>query len=342
MDRYAIFSYGFTDLPLERDWTLCEQTVRPESSDDHRRSMLDQLFGARNTTFTFKEYNKSDADNYPCTVLAHPEGFILLRIERPKEVNVYDKHESQRGEAARIDKRWVPSFPYIYVVIDCRQGRGCQIAVSIDSNAWRSSDKVAELVQENVNRQLKSLSRGFGIRVKPELMKLDFVSHSRNLIKKKRLSVNRMTIYFTRGMINPKVEEIIKEEPFIKRLLKSMFDAQHGQLTLYDPDVQKILANKARILEHLVTLVGSDPVSEPFRLKMNYSDGSAYSCGKDVRMEFLMDDMTFAAMLGEGSLFPEHEIGAWFDGVTRDIDEQRNAEHSKQDRASADSSLLRK
>lgn len=340
MDKYAIYTYGFTDTPIEGDWTKGYEVTRPETSDEHRRAMLDHLFGRQNTLFTMKKQNKSDADDYPCTVLAHPERFVLLRIERPKTEKIFEKHESQRGEAARIDERFLPSFPYIYVIIDCREGCGCKMAISIDSSAWRSTDKVAELVQENVNHQLESLSCGFGIKVKPELMQLDFVSHSRRLIKKQRLGVNRMTIYFTRGMINPKVEEIVKDDPFIKRLFRSMYSAQHGQLTLYDPDTREILANKARTFEHLVTLVGSDPVSEPFRLKMSYSDGSTYSCGKDIRMEFRMDDVAFMAMLGQGSLFPEHEIGAWFDGVAKQIEEQRNAEQSKQTRTSASEQSL--
>ena len=340
MDKYAIYTYSFKDAPVEGDCFQGEQVVSPDTSENHRRKILDMLFGNKNNLFSMKKYNKNDADDYPCTVLGHPERFVLLRIERPKTEKIFEKHESQRGEAARIDERYVPSFPYIYVVIDCREGCGCRMAISIDSSAWRSTDKVAELVQENVNRKLESLSRGFCIKVKPELMQLDFVSHSRNLIKKKRLGVTKMTIYFTRGMINPKVEGIVKEDPFIKRLMRSMYEAQHGKLTLYNPDSSKILANNARTLEHLVTLVGSDPVSEPFRLKMSYSDGSTYSCGKDIRMEFRMDEMAFMAMLGEGSLFPEHEIGAWFDGVTRDIEEQRNAEQSKQDRTSADRQTL--
>lgn len=331
MDKYAIYTYHFNDAPIEGDCFQDGQVIRPDSSDNHRRKMLEQLFGDRNTLFSMKKQNKNVFDDYPCTVLAHPDGFVLLRIERPKTEKIFEKHEPQHGEAARIDKRFYPSFPYLYVIIDFREDGENKIAISIDSNVWRSPDIVSDLIQENVNQKLKSLSRGFSISVKPELMQLDFVSHSRNLIKKKRLGVDKMTIYFTRGMINPKVEEIVHNDPFIKRLFRNMYDAQHGQLILFGPDSNKILANKARTFEHLVTLVASDPISEPFRLKMSYSDGSTYSCGKDIRMEFQMDEVAFMALLGFGSIFPEHEIGAWFDGVKNDIKEQRNAEHSKQE-----------
>jgi len=329
MDKYAIYTYSFKDAPVEGDWTKGNEVTHPELSNDQRRATLDKLFGSRNTVYTMKKHNKNDADDYPCTVLAHPEGFILLRIERPKTVKIYEKQESQRGEAARIDERHLPSNPYVYVIIDSRERCGCTMAISIDSSVWRSSDKVADLVQENINRHLYNLSLGFVVIIEPELMQLDFVSHSRNLIKKKRLSVNKMTIYFTRGMINPKVEEIVKNDKFIKGLLQRMYKAIHGELTLYGPDGESIIDRRSRTFEHLVMLVESDPVSEPFRIKMSYSDGSTYTCGKDIRMEFRMDEITFMSMLGEGSLFPEHELGAWFDDVTKQIEEQRNAGQSR-------------
>ncbi len=340
MDRYAIYTYHFKDAPVEGDWTESTEVTRPDISDEQRRIWLDRLFGEKNNEFSMKKLNKHDADCYPCTVLAHPERIILLRLERPKVEKVWEKHESERGEAARIAERNIPSFPYIYILIDCREKCKGTIAISIDSNAWRSTDKVADLLKENIDRLLASLSRGFIIKIKPELLQLDFVSHSRRLIKKQRLSVKKMTIYFTRGMINPKVEEIINGDTFIKGLLKRMYQAQHGELTLWGPEGDRIIDGRSSVFEHLVMLVGSDPQAEPFRLSMSYSDGSTYSCGKDIRMEFQMDDMAFMSLFGEGSLFPEHEMGAWFDGVAKQIEEQRNAEQSKQKRPSTDQKSL--
>jgi hypothetical protein len=39
-------------------------------------------------------------------------------------------------------------------------------------------------------------------------------------------------------------------------------------------------------------------------------------------MEFWMSDNTFMSLLGMGTLFPQDEIGAWFDEVTRKIEKQ--------------------
>jgi hypothetical protein len=104
--------------------------------------------------------------------------------------------------------------------------------------------------------------------------------------------------------------------------MQRMYNAPHGELTLYGPEGTKIINARSKVFQHLVTLVGSDPVAQPFRLSMSYSDGSVYKCGKDVRMEFWMSDNTFMSLLGMGTLFPQDEIGAWFDEVTRKIEKQ--------------------
>jgi hypothetical protein len=321
MDKYAIFSCSFFEVPIEKDWTKTED-IQPNFSDENCRMRLDKLFGDKKSIFDVRQLNKHDADKLPCTVLAHPDCFVLLRLEHPKEEKIFDKRESKNGDIDLIEERHIPSFPYIYIIIDCRQKVGCKIAFSIDSNAWRSLDKVAAVFQESVNRQLRGLSWGFGIKISPITMQIDFVSHSRRLIKKENLRVDKMTIYFSNGTINPEIEEIVKNDSFIKGLMQRMYNAPHGELTLYGPEGSKIINAKSKVFQHLVTLVGSDPVAQPFRLSMSYSDGSVYKCGKDVRMEFWMSDNTFMSLLGMGTLFPQDEIGAWFDEVTRKIEKQ--------------------
>lgn len=333
MDNYAIYSYRFVDVPVEGDVFRPDDSDPPADNDDRRRKRLDFLFGKKNTEFAMMKYNKSDADTLPCTVLAHPDHFVLLRMENPKELKYFKKQESQHGEIARIDERRIPSNPYIYVIFDFREGCGDKVAISINSSAWRSCDKVAELIQDNVNRLLQNFSFGFAIVLQPEMMPIDFVSHSRYLVKKKKLSVTKVTFYFTRGKINSEIDEIINSDNFIKGLLQRMYNAQHGELILYGPEGQRIVHGNSKVLSHIVALAGSEPASEPFRFSMSYSDGSTYKCGKDIRMEFRMDEVAFFEMMGIGSLFPEHTIESWFNHVSNEIAERRNAGYSKFDRA---------
>ncbi len=319
MDKYAIYKYHFKDTLIEKYIFQSEESVNSNDSEEFRRQWLGKLFGDSNASFQFKRQNKNDADDFPCTVMAHHGGIILLRLEKPKKLTQYEKLPPKPGQAPIIKERTIPSNPYIYILIDCRQNSSWIIAISIDSSLWRSTDKVAELLQDNVNSKLTSLSCGFNIEIRPVVATFDFVSHSRRLIKKDKLSVTKMTFYFTRGLINPKVDEIVKRDRFVKGLISRMFNAQHAEYTMYAPESKKIINRNSKIFEHMVMLVGSDPQSEMFRLRMSYSDGRTYSCGKDIRMEFQMNEAAFMSLFGVLSLFPETEMGAWFDNVEEKI-----------------------
>lgn len=339
MDKYAFYSYSFEDVPIEGDCFEGEQVLTTDTSDMHRRSMLDHLFGHRNTSFTIKKYRKHDADDLPTTVLAHPERIVLLRVENPKEVKVWEKSSSPPGEVASIKERRLPSNPFSYVLIDCRERGQRMMAIRIDSSAWRNTDIVAQLLQDNINKKLKSLSRGFAIKIKPVLMEIDFVEHSRFLIKRKKIPVTKMTVYFTHGLISPRVEEIIKNDAYLRELTGRMFEASNGEVTYNYPNGNRILDRRGNMLEHIVTLIGSEP-NGAFRLRMTYDDGTSYTCGKDVRIEFEMDEMAFMGMLGVGNLFPEQDIGAWFDDKAQKIEEQRHAETFNKNRTSTFGRLL--
>ena len=333
MLKLVPYSFSFIEVPVQMDWTKDGSSdSQPDTSDAARLQMLDHLFGQEKTTFRILKQNKHDADTLPCTVLAHPERIVLLRLENPKQEVIYDKRQAQPGEVARIDIRDIPSFPYLYVILDLREGGSKKVAISVASDAWRNLDIVAKLIEENVNRLLSECQCGFGIELKPETLHVDFVSHSRMLIKKKKMSVQKMTIYLTHGLINPKVEEVIKEDPTIRIWLNHMYKAQHGEFTLIDPDSNELLKNNARLLEHMGLLIGSDPSGQNFRMKMTYSDGRSYTCGKDIRMEFEMNDMTFSGILGVGVLFPEDEISRWFDNITQEIIQSREESYTYEKR----------
>ena len=148
-----------------------------------------------------------------------------------------------------------------------------------------------------------------------------------------------MTVYFTHGLISPRVEEIIKNDAYLRELTGRMFEASNGEVTYNYPNGNRILDRRGNMLEHIVTLIGSEP-NGAFRLRMTYDDGTSYTCGKDVRIEFEMDEMAFMGMLGVGNLFPEQEIGAWFDDKALKIEEQRHAETFNKNRTSTFGRLL--
>lgn len=328
MEKYAIYRYKFVDTYVTGNLFEKNYLDKSDKSDEKRKIWLDRLFGPQNTTFSMKKYNKNDAADLPCTVMAHTEQIVLIRLVNPKQVTVWQEEGTVYGGATNIDKRKIPSSPYIYVVIDCREGRN-MIAVEIDKNVWRSTDDIANLLEVNINRHLEKLNRGFSILISPVLLPIDFIEHSYKLIKKNKLRVTKMTVFFTRGLIDPKVEEIIKKDAYLKDLVKRMFESRDVELTYNYPNGMRIIDRRSKMLEHFVMLIGSEQKKDAFRLRISYDDGTSYICGKDTRMEFMMDDAAFLGMLGIESLFPEQQMGFWLDNVASEIKRTENDTETK-------------
>lgn len=330
MDKYAMYTYEITspaqkDLPFEED-----ARVEENSKEEHKRQCLDKLFGENNTDFRMRKLGKSDADYFPCTVLGHYERIVLLRLVNTKYVPYYKERQTANGGAAEIDKTKILSSPYIYIVIDCREGRNA-IAISINNDAWRDVDKVGALLQENINAKLNALSWSFNVELTPQKIHRDFIDYSRELIKKRKLSVTKMTFFFSSGTINPELEAIIKKDGYIKNVLEK-YTSKHCEVSYTAPEARDLLDGRSRTLEHIVMLVCSDPLSEAFRLRISYDDGTTLVCGKALRMVYEMDDMTFESMRGFGTLFPEQEMGAWLDCVMQNIEEERHGAQTPQAR----------
>lgn len=321
MKKFVFYTYDFKPGSGQKD---CFQgNEQPELTEEQKQEWFERLFGAERTTFIVKQNNRGGADEFPCYVMSHRKGIVLLRLEHKKIVNLYVKQPAVGNNLPRIDREPRSSHPYIYVIIDLRPERKL-IAISIDTDAWSNTDTVGNLLRESINRQLEELSLGFNIELKAVKLHRDFVEYSRYLIKTKRRRVTKMTFYFSGGTINPELEEIIKKDQYLSGLNNRRFKAPHCEISYIDPDSASIVRKNSRTLEHFVTLVMSDPQSEAFRLRMTYDDGTTLFCGKDTRFEYDMNDDTFMSMMGEGTFFPEYDIFAWLDEVVTKIEEEYN------------------
>lgn len=328
MDKYAMFTYDFLPNPQTSMVFEGDEPVPDRLTDDYCREHFNMLFGDEGTTFNVRKKNSSDADNYPCTVLGHYGRIVLLRLINPKYVPLYKQLSSSTNGVPDIKKTKEATFPFINIVIDCREDRNA-IAMSINNDAWRDIDKVAAFFQESINSMLEMLSQGFKVRLIPQKIHRDFIEYSRELIKKRNLLVTKMTFFFSGGTINPELEAIIKQDGYLRTLLEK-YTARHCEVSYSNPEVRNLLDGRSRTLEHIVELVCSDPLSEAFRLRITYDDGTTLICGKASRLSYDMDYMAFESMRGFGSLFPEQEMGGWFDSVKKKMEEERDASDVRQ------------
>lgn len=314
MDRYAFYTYSFEPGIPQGDLYQEDQSSFFVLSDKKCRERFEILFGRRGVVFPIKK------KDYPCIVYAHGDGIVLLRLERPKNVPIYEKKQNG-GDVADIARKPTPSTPYNYIIIDFREGRN-MIAVSISSDAWRDPNTVANILRESINYHFDEMCQDIHIVLQPQLIHRDYVEYSRYLIKEKQRRVTKMTFYFTGGTINPEMEAIIKNDQYLSGLNNRRFKAKHVEVSYLDPDSASIVRKNSRTLEHFVTLVMSEPDKDNFRLHMTYDDGTTLNCGRESRFEYEMKDDVFMSIFGNVSMFPEQNIGAWLDQAKVKIEEE--------------------
>ena len=324
MDQYYLYHYSFSDRQnLQRSINFDKNVEESLAATKDKNLWLDRLFGGRNTFVRIQTVKKGKgADKYPCTVLNHEDRIVFLRIENEKLLSVYKKTKSNPSDIAIIDKIDVTTNPYSYVIIDCREGKD-MIAIKQSTDAFRSTDIIAKLLQESLNSMMENLPYSFELIIEPITMPKDFWDYNRHLIKKEGRNVKKMTIYFKAGSINPKVESFINNTPYIKRLLKEDWSASHGQVTLYDPVGSKVVDGRKRDIKNIIELITSNIDDTVFGISLLYNNGIEITCGKDIRLPYPMKEETFL-MLFVKDLIGETTISLWLDQASDFISKQKN------------------
>ena len=317
MDKYAIYTYEKTDAPPQEGeiWQEDEETT-PAGDNDEKTDKLEWLFGGTGTEFRVqRESRRGGADKFPCTVLAHDHHVALLRLENVKSVSVYVKSQAAVGKVARIDKQDIESNPYCYVIIDFNPERRL-IAIQVDSDSWRKTETVRGLLEGGINDFLNQKKMGFNVKILSKMQTQEFWDYSTYRIKKEHRTLSKMTIYFDKGKLDPRVEALVKQSPYLRNLMKDLWGGTHGELTIFDPVGTRVIDQRKHDIENLVAIIMSDIPNNKFGLKMTYDDGIAYTCGKAVQveipldMQYLINFQTKTLALGD-----EYQLEWWLDNV---------------------------
>lgn len=328
MKRFAIYNYGYVDDNQEGTLFASAIPSREPVPAAERQSYLSPLFGNEGDSFVLKGLKKGDPD-YPCVVLLNQDGIVMLHLEHPKVLDVWEKDTTQPGRFPKIDKKPVASNPFCYVFIDCREGHN-KIAIEINSSAWRKTDEVKTLLQANMNMLFNNQALGFNIIIKPETYSFDFLEQGRWHMNKNKRTVKWMTIHWNRGLIDPKLEATVRHSQFFKSLF-SLFSSIEGDVTLKNPDVSGLLRKKAKLAEFFTMLIGSEQ-SDAFGVKWMLSNHRSYEWGEDIRIDFPMEDGILDSVFGKDTFFPMPKVGKWFNDLEKEIEEERNATNTQRRR----------
>ena len=283
---YAIYSYKFIETNDEGDWTQGEQVT--VTDNDAAQDWFYKLFGKTQTLFPVQKGKGENAKKYTCEVYGNDHRIVALRLLNIKEQSYWKLVENPNDPMGKLVKELLESTPCTYVIIDCRKGQNI-IAVKVETEAWRKTDSVCELMEESINQHLESYGRGFRIKFYTKLESHDFLDYSSRRIKKDGHTLKKMVIRFRTGQLNPIIEGLVKNSRYLKGLFERIdkYDGSSGELILNQPMGSKLIDRRRHDIENFITLIASDP--KGYSMDWTFDDNMTLHYGKDSIYEPSMD-----------------------------------------------------
>lgn len=283
---YAIYSYKFIETNEEGDWTQGEQVIVTDI--EAAQDWFYKLFGKTQTLFPVQKGDGESAKKYTCEVYGNDHRIVALRLLNIKEQSYWKLVENPNDPMGKLVKELLESTPCTYVIIDCRKGQNI-IAVKVETEAWRNTDTVCELIEKSINHRLESLGRGFRIKIYTKLESHDFLDYSNRRIKKDGRTIKKMTIRFRTGQLNPMIEALVKNSRYLKGLFERIdkYNGSSGELILNQPMGTKLIDRRRHDIENFISLIASDP--KGYSMDWTFDDNMTLHYGKDSIYEPSMD-----------------------------------------------------
>ena len=340
---YAIYSYRFVRHYDEADWTQGEQATVTDM--DAAQDWFYRLFGPKQTLFHVQKGEGENGKKYTCEVYGNDHRIVALRLLNIKEQSYWKLVNNPNDPMGELIRDFYESTPCTYVIIDCRKGKNT-IAVKVETEAWRNTDTVCELMEKSINRQLESYGRGFRIKLYTKMQNHDFLNYSSRRIKKDGRTLKKMTIRFRTGQLNPVIEALVKNSPYLKGLFDRInkYDGASGELTLNQPMGSKLIDRRRHDIEKFIALIASDP--KGYSMDWTFDDNVTLHYGKDSIFQppmnpksslELFHSRTKAEPAVQLKLFSEEQetelnkylLEGWLDKVAEETKKMKDAETVK-------------
>lgn len=281
---YAIYTYKFVENNDPGDLFQDGQSKATDMST--AQDVFYGLFMPKNNLFRVQKVEGDTAKKYTCEVYGNESRMVALRLFNMKEEHYWEIVEKPHDPMGTVERKSLTSTPCTFVIIDCRPNKNI-LAVKVETEAWRNTDVVRDLMEESINLQLESLSCGFRVQLFTKMQSHNFFEYSKKRIKKEGRAVKKMTIHFKTGKMNSKVEAVVKSSDYLKRLFNVIDKyALSGAMTLNQPIGPKLIDARRHDIENIVSLIESD--SQGYGLDITFDDNMTLHCGKDVRAELPM------------------------------------------------------
>lgn len=330
MTNYSVYSYELKIPPVETSFISEDQLKSVDKAK--AKALFDRLFGEKGNAILVQKVTDSEVKaDYPCTVMAHDNRVVLLRLEKEKPVPLFIK-TYDNSPVPPINRELWDSHPFSYIFLDNRESDDLMkglLVIQVNREAWPNPDTVRNVLQESLNRWMERQKLALQVVLHSKIQTKDFWEHSEEYIRKKNRRVSKMTIRFKSGTIKEKEKALIKSSPYLRALLREPWSATGGEVTLDDPIGSKIIDKRKHDIENILILIKSNP---DFGLSITYDNGVTFTCGVDSRADYPgPDDGNMTNFLNDqkdADLF-KYGIEGWLDDIVEFIKDYRDADPVK-------------
>lgn len=317
MDKYAIYSYELSKS-VALDVTIANSGETDVSESDFYKC-FERLFAEqRGAKVNIQHVNDTNTSStkYPCQVMYHKENVTILRLEREKNVSVWEKTETG-APVANINKKKKPSTPFCYIIIDNRTDSRI-IAIQINKEAWRDTNQVRDLLQESFNDLLHIAGFKISVAIKTMMQPTKFWDYVNWRRKMDNVDIKSLTFSFYNHKRRPDFD--IKSalssrwnhyDAFMQMIDK--WGGDDGEITLNAARGSSLLRRRSADVKHLVELC----VSSDYGLRITFTDNISYNCNQNMRAEYPLDHKLNIDQVYKdfGDLFGNKALLVWLNNV---------------------------
>ena len=168
MPQFVIYKYDFK----EGEKTLLSQSSGKSALEEAQTHFAKLLGGERMNLYQM-EKNNTESKIYKNDIFCTRNGITLMTVCKEKEVSIWKDYKELKEN----------SYPFCHVIIDNREGV-CQMAIE-QAPAFKSdTDKVRDILQESIQRELTEMGIKFEIRPKMKVKKFwEMVEEQRTVRK---------------------------------------------------------------------------------------------------------------------------------------------------------------
>ena len=279
MPNFVIYKYDFK----EGEKTLLSTETGKTTLEEAQKHFA-KLLGKKQMNLYRMEKNNTESTIYKNDIFCTRNDITLMSVCNEKSVSIWKEYKENKES----------SFPFCHVIIDNREGV-CQIAIE-QATAFKSdTDKVRDILEESIQRELTELSIKFEIRPKMKVKNFWEMVEEQRTVKNDIIKQVVFEFPHPDKVIGMDAPPNMSERLRILSGLAESLGASKGKLTYEDSSERGLQMD--RTSEDLAQMV-SLCCNNAYRIAVNFKNMGIYRYGDLVRAVYPIEDKILAEFTG--------------------------------------------